>query len=96
MQKVFIIRDLLNCCLFLSTSICKRKSSYVISGILFRSCGTYQLETWRPIQNGETLSMIQNLFSCLNNHAVVTTEEIMQKINKKIYMQHKVEETENV
>lgn len=40
--------------------------------------------------------MIQNLFSCLNIHAVVTTEEIMQKINKKIYMQHKVEETENV
>lgn len=26
----------------------------------------------------------------------VTTENIMQKINKKIYMQHKVEETENV
>lgn len=48
MQNVSIIRDLLNCCLTLSTSICKRKSSYVKSGILFRSCGTYQLETWRP------------------------------------------------
>lgn len=82
-KSLYIIRNLiLNCCLTLSTSICKRKSSYVKSGILFRSCGTYQLETWRPIQKEETLSSIQNLFYVYTFMQRVTTEKIMQQINK--------------